>query len=203
VTSSHSSASLIVLLLAATACTDQKKPAAAVAATSATQFSVREEITSAPTVGDSAVRLFVPDVAFTDVDGECRRVPRPSTRTATYSARFPGGQRTSQSTVTIIVDSSGHLVRYAEMRGSMRILGSVPGAPAPQRDSLVRAAQAEIRHTFITLDYPTDEVTLRNTGGGRPAQSVLGTIPAAESLKSIGSIASRVKLVKRLCGLEK
>lgn len=85
----------------------------------------------------------------------------------------------------------------------MHIPGFVPGAPAPQRDSLVRAARTATRHTFITLDYPTDEVTLTNMGGGLPDQSVLGTIPAAESLKSIGSIASRVRLVKRLCGLEK
>src|SRR5258708_1649347 len=80
-----------ILLFAAAACSKDRDQSASASPARAPSVSVRQGPSLIAAIGDSALRTFVPDLPFTDRDGSCRRLPRASTRTASYAANGRSG----------------------------------------------------------------------------------------------------------------
>ena len=95
-------------------------------------------------------------------------------------------------------DSAGHLIRYAEFRGT-------PPIPVGLRlnsaslDSAIRENEARNRSTTITLDYGSDRGVAINRGGGRPTIAITGTVREIERLAQLGPPIARLERMRKLC----
>jgi hypothetical protein len=152
-----------------------------------------------PQRGEAALGAFVPEVSADETGGECI-VDRMMGSSVTMVSAFYPARTTSRLQITITFDSVGHLVRYAERRGIPH--GKPPaGATPAQLDSALRAADASIRSTSISLDYPIDQAIVMNRGGGKPTDAVMATIRAVEHAEKLGSVAARLERMRKLCGV--
>ena len=75
------------------------------------------------------------------------------------------------------------------------------GARVEQLDSLLRAAEAAIRSTSISLDYAIDRAIVMNRGGGKPTNAVLATVRAVEGEKKLGPPTAHLEHMRKLCGI--
>jgi hypothetical protein len=116
-----------------------------------------------PVRGDSAIRAFVPDIAASDSGGECSLMRTTGSGATNVLAYFPA-RASARMQVTITFDSSGRLVRYSERRGIPHI-GPTVGMTMAQVASALRAGEAAVRSTSISLDYPVDQAIVSNRGG--------------------------------------
>jgi hypothetical protein len=152
-----------------------------------------------PRTGDAALREFVADVPADETGGECQLLRTGGSGATVVTAYYPRRAEVRfQATITF--DSSGRVVRYSERRGVPH-LPRTPGLTAAQLDSAIRAAEATMRSTTISMDYPIDQAIATNRGGGKPTTAVLGTVRAMESLASLGPPAARLERVRKLCGV--
>jgi hypothetical protein len=106
----------------------------------------------------------------------------------------------AQLQVSVTFDSAGRLVRYSERRGVVRF-APTPGMTPPQIDSLVRATEAKVRSTSISMDYAIDQAVVSNRGGGKPTEAVLGSVRAIERLDKLGPPVARMERMRKLCGV--
>jgi hypothetical protein len=151
-----------------------------------------------PRTGEAAVKAFIPEVAPVDSGGECFVTRTAGSGATIVSASFP--RRTAAHTqASIMFDSSGRLIRFSERRGAM--LPPTTGMTPEQRDSTVRATNAAMRSTLITIDYAIDQAIISNRGGGRPTDAILSNVRAVEKIEKFGPIVARVERVRRLCGV--
>jgi hypothetical protein len=154
-----------------------------------------------PDVGPAAVKAFIPDVAAFESGGECAMHKLPGSSSATITTAYFPSRAAPQMTVSITFDSAGHLVQYAELRGVVTLRGFPPGTSAPQRDSALRAAEAAMRSTSISLNYPIDQGILRNRGGGKPSNAALSSVHEIEAVARFGPVTERLVRVRKLCGV--
>jgi hypothetical protein len=152
-----------------------------------------------PAAGDSAIRAFVPDVQPVDSGGECRVMRTSGSGATITTAYFPSFDST-RTTVSVMFDSVGHLVRYSENRGAVR-LRTPPSMSEAQRDSVFRASRAAVRTTTISFDYAIDQAVASNDGGGLPNRAVIGSVRSMENLEKLGPPTKRLARVRRLCGV--
>jgi hypothetical protein len=187
----------LVFLALASACSSSgpvSRPAADVLIRTRT---VSESFT--PRTDAAALRAFVPDVAPVDSGGECSVTRTGGSGATVVSAAFPT-RAASHTTSTITFDSAGHLVRFSERRGAMR-LPSTAGMTDAQRDSVMRWAIGARRSSTISFDYVIDQAIATNTGGGQPTSAILGPIREVEKLEALGPPTRRLALVRKLCGV--
>ena len=152
-----------------------------------------------PATSDSALRAFVPEIPATDSGGECRLTRTSGNGSTIVQASFPSFDSVRTS-VTLMFDSAGHLVRYSESRGAGLHVRTPPGTSEAQRDSAFRASQA-FRRSSLTLDYAIDQGVATNSGGGKTTTAVLGSVRAVESLAALGPQTKRLARVRKLCGV--
>jgi hypothetical protein len=81
------------------------------------------------------------------------------------------------------------------------MLPPTTGMTSEQRDSTIRATNAAMRSTLITIDYAIDQAIISNRGGGRPTDAILSNVRAVEKIEKFGPIVARVERVRRLCGV--
>jgi hypothetical protein len=153
-----------------------------------------------PAAGDSAIRAFVPDVQPVDSGGECRVMRTSGSGATIMTAYFPSFDST-RTTVSVMFDSVGHLVRYSENRGWAVRLRRPPSMSEAQRDSVFRASRAAVRTTTISFDYAIDQAVASNDGGGLPNRAVIGSVRSMENLEKLGPPTKRLARVRRLCGV--
>jgi len=161
------------------------------------RVSIGESFT--PRNDTESIRTFKADVAPVDEGGECS-VTRTSGSGATMvSVGFPQ-RKNAQTTMTIMFDSAGHLIRFAERRGATT-LPPMTGLTDAQRDSTLRASHAARRSTSISLDYAIDQAVVTNMGGGQPTQAIISNVRTIEKLESLGRPRERLDRVRKLCGV--
>ena len=119
---------------------------------------------------------------------------------ATIVTAFYPARTTSRFQITLTFDSAGHVVRYNERRGIAHFKAP-PNATPAQLDSTVRAAEATLRSTTISLDYPIDQAIVMNRGGGKPTNAVMATVRDVERAEKLGSVTARLERMRRLCGV--
>jgi hypothetical protein len=108
--------------------------------------------------------------------------------------------RDAHTTIVMMFDSAGHLIRYSERRGGQRIPSTI-GMSDAQRDSTFRAALNAIRATTISLDYAMDQAIATNRGGGLGSEGIMGTVRSIEKLEKLGPPQARLARARRLCGV--
>jgi hypothetical protein len=160
---------------------------------------IRASDSFSPQHGEAAMRAFVPEVAVEDGGGECM-VSRTAGSGATIVTAFYPLRTNSRFQITVTFDSVGHVVRYSERRGVPHIKPP-PNATRVQVDSAIRAAEAAIRSTSISLDYPIDQAIVMNRGGGKPTDAVMATIRDVEHAEKLGSVSARLEEMRKLCGV--
>lgn len=158
----------------------------------------------APPSRSATLDSFQPDLAAVDGPFECgpsskigetpagRVIAGPDA--VSYFGMFPN-RADAKATVTVIVDSTGKIIRYAERRGPP--LRPQRGATASAAD--VAAAAAAVRSTTITLDYRTGRAIVGNNGGGGPDQSVFGPVDIVGRLEKFGKPLDRAARVLAQC----
>lgn len=151
-----------------------------------------------PIRGDSALHAFVPDVRADESGGECSLTRTGGSGATTVIAFYPTKAKPRMQ-VSVTFDSSGRLVRYGEMRGVPRF--ETKGVRPAQFDSLMKAAEASIRSTSISLDYAIDRAIVMNRGGGKPTNAVLGTVRAVEREDKFGPPTAHLEHMRKLCGV--
>jgi hypothetical protein len=151
-----------------------------------------------PKSGEAAVQAFQPAVAAADSGGECSVTRTSGSGATTAAASFPS-RAAPQMRVTLTFDSAGHLARYSEMRGMLR-MKMPPGVSDAQRDSVLHAAIESARSTTISLEWAIDQAILSNRGGGQPTDAVLTTVRRAQAVQSLG-MSARIERVRKLCGV--
>lgn len=173
---------------------------AAVASTaSAPTTLIRVTDSFSPQRGEAALRAFVPEVSADESGGECT-VNRTTGSGATMVTAFYPARTTSTFQITVIFDSVGHIVRYSERRGIPHAKPPT-GATRAQLDSTIRAADASMRSTTISLDYPIDQAIVMNRGGGKPTDAVMATIRDVERVETLGPVTVRIDRMRKLCGV--
>ena len=175
------------------------KTAPASSAAPATMVRVVRGESFFPATGDSAIRAFVPDVQPVDSGGECRLM-RTSGSGATITMAYFPSLDSARTTVSVMFDSAGHLVRFSDIRGAVRYR-TPPSMSEAQRDSVSRAARAAVRTTTISFDYAIDQAVASNDGGGLPNHAVIGSVRSMENLEKLGPPIKRLARVRRLCGV--
>lgn len=154
-----------------------------------------------PARGDSAIRAFIPEILPVDFGGECRLTRSRGSGATTVLAAFPRLD-SSATSVTLLFDSAGHLVRFSDNRGGNQVIRPPPGATPAQRDSMVRLSIAsQPRRTSINLDFATDQALAMNAGGGRRTEAVTGTVRQVESVQALGPPTMRIARIRKLCGV--
>jgi hypothetical protein len=161
--------------------------------------SVRAGETFIPRTGDEAIRAFVPDVSGEETGGECTFVRTGGSGATVATAYYPS-RLMARLQVSVTFDSAGRLVRYSERRGIVRF-APTPGMTPAQIDSLVRATEAQVRSTSISMDYAIDQAVVSNRGGGKPTEAVLATVRAIERLDKLGPPVARMERMRKLCGV--
>ena len=151
-----------------------------------------------PQRGAQALKAFVAEVQPEESGGECTLLRTSGNGALTVTASYPS-RTDAKSTVTVMFDSAGHVARYLEMRGVVRFKGA--GLKLEQLDSARRAAEAAIRTTSFTFDYPIDQAIAMNRGGGRPTVAVIGSVREMENLEQLKSPAARMERMRKLCGV--
>ena len=152
-----------------------------------------------PRTDDASIRAFRPDVAPLDSGGECSVFRTGGSGATMVTAGFPA-RLNPHTSVTIMFDSAGHLIRYSESWGARRV--SYPGTfTNAQRDSVMRAAADAVRSTSISIDYGMDQAVVSNHGGGRPTEAILGPVRMIETLQVLGPQPVRLARVRKLCGV--
>jgi len=124
--------------------------------------SVRAGETFIPRTGDDAIRAFVPDVSGEQSGGECSFVRTGGSGATVATAYYPS-RLMAQLQVSVTFDSAGRLVRYSERRGVVRF-APTPGMTPARIDSLIRATEAKVRSTSISIDYAIDQAVVSNRG---------------------------------------
>jgi hypothetical protein len=152
-----------------------------------------------PATGDSALRAFVPEIPATDSGGECRLIRTSGNGSTIVTASFPSFDSVTTS-VTLMFDSAGHLVRYSESRGDGLKVRTPPGMGEAQRDSAFRTSLA-FRRSNLSLDYAIDQGVASNSGGGKPTTAVLGPVRKVGSLDALGPQTKRLARVRKLCSV--
>jgi hypothetical protein len=152
-----------------------------------------------PQRGEAAMRAFVPEVAADETGGECMVGRTPGSGATMVTAFYPA-RTTSTFQITLTFDSVGHVVRYSERRGIPHIKPPT-GATRAQLDSTIRATDASLRSTTISLDYPIDQGMVMNRGGGKPTNAVMATVRDVEHAEKLGSISARLERMRKLCGV--
>jgi hypothetical protein len=152
-----------------------------------------------PMRGDSAIRAFVPVVAAVDSGGECRLTRTAGSAATMMTAYFPSYD-SSRNNVTLWFDSAGHLTRYSDSRGRMR-LRPPPGSTQAERDSVLRALVYAERSTSISLDWAVDQALASNRGGGKPTEAIMASVREMENVERLGPPTKRIAHVRRLCGV--
>jgi hypothetical protein len=160
---------------------------------------IRATDSFSPQRGEAALRAFVPEVSADETGGECT-VNRTTGSGATMVTAFYPARTNPRFQITVTFDSVGHVVRYSERRGIPRVKPPT-GATRAQVDSTIRAAEASIRSTTISFDYPIDQAIVMNRGGGRPTDAVMATIRDVEHVEKFGSVAARLERMRKLCGV--
>lgn len=115
-----------------------------------------------------------------------------------YGGRFPAIEG-SKASVTVIVDSTGKLLRASERRGQPMAPVSVHTA---NLDSAIAAARAEMDKypsTIISLDLDRDQGVVENLNVPHP-ERILGPASLVETLEQIGHPLARAKRVLEKCG---
>jgi hypothetical protein len=151
--------------------------------------------------GAAALKAFTPEIAASEVGGECQMWHVPNSRAATnVNAWFPNHVK-PMFTVELSFDSTGTLWLFNEVRGPLVVSTPPPGSTLAMRDSAHLAMRVGRRFTTIRFDYSKGEAVLRNYGGGKPDDAVVATIADVESLPKYGPIKDRIVSVRKLCGL--
>ena len=153
-----------------------------------------------PETGPAALKAFVADVSAKEDGGECQVARTSGSGATTVSASYPT-RVGSQLQVTVTFDSAGHLIRYAEFRGSPPTIPRGPRVTSASVDSAFREHEARNRSTAITLDYGADRATAMNRGGGRPTIVITGTVREIERLDQLGPPTARLERMRKHCGV--
>lgn len=198
---------VFVALVAAFACSSAPKPAVESAPppgarrsdTPMMRMAIREGERFYPATGDSALSAFVPDVPPYDSGGVCN-ISKPFGPGVTMVTAYFPSIDSARTNVGLTFDSSGHLVRFYDRRGSVYVRYP-PGSTPEQRDSIRMLAESRVRSTSISFDYPVNQAIARNSGGGKPTVAVLGTVRSMENLEKLGPPKARIQRVRQLCGV--
>jgi len=152
-----------------------------------------------PLRGDAALKSFVPEVAADIAAGECNLIRTGGSGATIVSAYFPTRAH-PLTQMSLAFDSAGHLVNFSERRGIPKLPPMTNMTPA-QRDSAIRAVEANLRSTTVTLNYALDQGVIMNRGGSKPTVAALGTVRSVESLEQLGPPKAHVERARRLCGV--
>jgi len=151
-----------------------------------------------PQRGPQALKAFVAEVQPEESGGECTVLRTTGNGALTVTASYPS-RTAAKSTVNVTFDSAGHVARYGETRGVVRL--KTTGLKPEQVDSARRAAEAAIRTTSVTFDYAIDQAIAMNRGGGKPTVAVIGTVRELQNLEQLASPVARLERMRKLCGV--
>lgn len=151
-----------------------------------------------PESGDSALAAWTPDTPPFDSGGVCNVAKPFGPGVTVVTATFPLNDSTARTSLSITFDSAGHVVRFSDRRGMVRL---PRGITADQLDSARRAAEAKVRSTSISFDYPLNQAVAVNSGGGKPTVAVIGPIRSMENLEKLGPPTKRIQRLRAFCGV--
>ena len=146
------------------------------------------------------LKAFIAEVSPQETGGECN-VTRTTGSGATIVTAYYPARVGAQTQVTVTFDSAGHLIRYSERRGVPPSITGARGLSSAQLDSAVRANEAHLRSTTVSLDYGMDQGIAMNRGAGQPTKAIIGTVREIESLDQLGPPAARLERMRKLCGV--
>ena len=152
-----------------------------------------------PNSGAEALKAFAPAMPAVDSGGECSLSRSTGSGATTVIASFPNHTR-REMTVSMVFDSVGHLMRYAESRGLGDRISTAGMTPA-QRDSTLAAHIRATRSTNVSLDWAVDRGLAMNRIPGKPTDAVIANVREVESLPQLGPVSARLERVRKLCGV--
>jgi hypothetical protein len=154
----------------------------------------REGVTGTSSVarisqGAVALTRFEPAREAKLEEGECTPSELPDAAGQRLTVNFPN-RREPDTSITIVVDPRGALLRYSESRG----------VPTPSKNiEEMQAQMQQMTRTHIQLDYVTGEAMAGNTFPGQPGRGVRGSVAEFENSAALGDLRKRVDLVRRIC----